>query len=151
MSLKKSVVWIVVILWLGLIFYLSSQPASESRELSRSVGKLIVALKQMIAPDLTIEINGFYTFLRKTAHFFVFMVLGFLIMHALSFTKIHSLKGRIGISLGLSVLFAILDETYQYFVPGRGAQASDVVLDSVGAMVGIGLWLIFTKWRRGFG
>lgn len=148
MSLKKAVRWIVVILWLGLIFYLSSQPAPESRELSKSVGKLIVALKQMIAPDLTIEIHGFYSLLRKSAHFFVFMVLGFLIMYALSFSKIDSIKKRIGISLGLSIVFAIMDETYQYFVPGRGAQVSDVLLDSVGAMVGIGIWLLFAKWRN---
>ncbi|MDW7670548.1 MAG: VanZ family protein [Bacillota bacterium] len=140
--------WIVVVIWLGLIFYLSSQPATESLELSRNLEKLIVALKEMVVPDLTIEIHRFQNILRKAAHFFVFMVLAFLVMYALDYSNIQTLKRKMAITFGASVIFAILDETYQYFVPGRGAQVSDVFLDSVGAMVGIGLWLLFEKWRQ---
>ena len=39
----------------------------------------------------------------------------------------------------LAILYAVLDELHQSFVPGRGATMSDVGIDSIGAGLGI-LW-----------
>jgi len=44
-----------------------------------------------------------------------------------------------------SVLYACTDEIHQLFVPGRGAQMSDVLLDSAGAGLGI---VLFVTIRR---
>jgi len=43
------------------------------------------------------------------------------------------------------VLYAISDETHQIFVPGRSAQISDVLIDSVGAIVGILMYLVLAR------
>lgn len=48
---------------------------------------------------------------------------------------------RIAIALLTCVLYAISDEVHQSFVPGRGAQVKDVLIDSAGAIVGIGMSL----------
>lgn len=37
--MHKTLSWAAVILWMGLIFYLSHQPATASSELSRGVKK----------------------------------------------------------------------------------------------------------------
>ncbi|OWZ84943.1 VanZ family protein [Natranaerobius trueperi] len=42
-----------------------------------------------------------------------------------------------------TVGFAIIDETYQTFVPTRSGSVVDVIIDSVGALTGlVGIWLI---------
>ena len=54
--------------------------------------------------------------------------------------------------MGFCVTVASLDETIQLFVSGRSAQISDVLLDSVGALVGMVLFLIAKnltiRWKR---
>jgi VanZ family protein len=45
----------------------------------------------------------------------------------------------------ICVLCAMLDEFHQLFVPGRGAQVKDVIIDTVGAIVGIGVCGIWGK------
>lgn len=42
-------------------------------------------------------------------------------------------------------IFAITDETHQLFVQGRGAQLQDMLIDTAGAMVGIGVYLIVER------
>jgi len=37
------------------------------------------------------------------------------------------------------------DEVHQLFVPGRAGQVKDVILDSAGAGVGIGVYLLICK------
>jgi VanZ family protein len=40
------------------------------------------------------------------------------------------------------ILYAISDEVHQLFVLGRGAQVVDVLIDSLGAFVGIGMYRV---------
>jgi len=49
------------------------------------------------------------------------------------------------LALGICVLFAISDEVHQLFVPGRGGQVSDVLIDSAGASVGLGIYLLVSR------
>jgi VanZ family protein len=53
----------------------------------------------------------------------------------------------IKLTLLICVLYAISDETYQIFVPGRSAQLSDVLIDSVGAVAGIVMYLGFSRMK----
>lgn len=48
-------------------------------------------------------------------------------------------------SLLICILYAISDEIHQVFVPGREAQVKDVIIDSGGAAVGIGVYLIINR------
>ncbi|MGV8147190.1 MAG: VanZ family protein [Alkaliphilus sp.] len=41
----------------------------------------------------------------------------------------------------------ISDETHQIFVPGRSAQGTDVLIDSIGVIVGIGMYLGFSRMK----
>lgn len=79
---------------------------------------------------------------RKSAHFFAYLVLGVLVVNSL---KVFGVTGpRLYMSAILvCILYAVTDEVHQLFVPGRGCQLRDVLIDSVGAGVGI----TFCAWR----
>jgi VanZ family protein len=48
----------------------------------------------------------------------------------------------------LAGLYAITDEFHQLFVAGRGATATDVLIDTVGASLGVGVWEWGREWMR---
>lgn len=76
---------------------------------------------------------------RKNAHFFTYLILGILMMNAMRRSGMSGYK-VLAQSMGLCALFAISDEVHQLFVLGRGAQVKDVLIDSVGAIVGVILY-----------
>ena len=49
------------------------------------------------------------------------------------------------LSIFLAFLYACSDEVHQLFVAGRSGQASDVLLDTFGAMVGVGVYYLLFK------
>ncbi len=52
------------------------------------------------------------------------------------------------LSLMICILYAISDEVHQSFVPGRGPGVMDVLIDSAGAMVGIGMYEMISRIKR---
>lgn len=139
--------WTIVILWLVLIFYLSSQVVEKSNGLSKGITEVIVKTLEKIIPNANIDINRFNHLLRKNAHFFAYFILGVLVMNIVNRKGINGFKA-FAIALGICILYAISDEVHQLFVPGRGAQVKDVLIDSAGAATGIGICKIISKIRR---
>ena len=91
----------------------------------------------------------FKSFVRKTAHFFMFCGLGILVLCTLRsyYGKPHI---RVYASAWLFCIFcAVCDEFHQLFVPGRGAQLSDVCLDSAGALTGVAIAFLVLLLRKG--
>lgn len=78
------------------------------------------------------EINWGSVLIRKLAHFAEFGALGFLTAWHHGMLGKKPLRG-----FGLCVLAACLDETIQFFVPGRGPGLYDVAIDALGAGAGI--------------
>lgn len=130
--------WIAVICWLILIFSFSAQPAVQSDGLSRQVTKIILEIIDIVIPVEEIGLDQLNSIIRKLAHFGVYLVLGVLINNAFEKSGVKDLKGFM-ISLLFCVLYAISDEVHQLYVPGRGAQVTDVLIDSWGAFVGINM------------
>jgi VanZ family protein len=79
------------------------------------------------------------------AHVSEYFVLGALVTNAMKTSKVPRFKVFI-FSVLICVFYAISDEVHQLFVPGRGAQMMDVLIDSAGAIAGIGC--IFLIKRR---
>lgn len=137
MKSKKVILWIAVILWMAIIFSLSAQPATTSNQLSKGVTEIVIEAVEKIVPALQLEVGDYNHFVRKNAHFFAYMLLGGLVINALSAGGYRT--GAANLILGglFCVGYAISDEIHQLFVPGRGAQVLDVLIDSGGAAVGI--------------
>ncbi|MGG0276178.1 VanZ family protein [Bacillus rhizoplanae] len=147
MEIHKFFSWTCVLLWMALIFYLSHQPATMSNELSTGITEVIIEKVEKITPSVEFDIRGFNHIARKNAHFFNYLILGVLVMNALRRSGMQRYR-RIGLTLFICVLYAISDETHQLFVPGRGAQVKDVFIDSSGAGVGIGIYLLFARIKK---
>jgi len=142
--------WTAVFLWMLLIFSLSSQVATQSSELSWKVTKVIIGTIGKIVP-LNIEsstttdlVLQFDHMVRKFAHGTVYFVLGVLVMNALRRSGIYGYRNVV-FALLICMLYAISDEVHQLFVPGRGGQIKDVIIDSTGVSVGILVYLLISR------
>lgn len=130
----KFVFYVIVAAVLAALFFFSGQPRSDSSALSRSLATQLYEILNL--DQFGIETGWFHNFLRKCAHFALFTVMG------LGLSGIAGDNGgrrRKIVCIALGVLVAILDETHQLFVAGRGAQVSDVILDSCGVLFGYGM------------
>jgi VanZ family protein len=143
MNKTKMINWLPVLIWMIIIFMFSAQPASDSNQLSVGFTKVLLdTFGKVISLDIEIStINNIVLqlnhIIRKFAHFAVYLILGILVSRAL--IK-EGFKGRVFlISFFICVVYAASDELHQLFVPGRGCQLKDVLIDSTGAMVGIAL------------
>ncbi|MDQ6420667.1 VanZ family protein [Paenibacillus sp. LHD-117] len=139
--MRKFVYGAVVILWMALIISFSSQPASSSNELSSGISDKIVATVERLVPGAELDPRELNHAVRKNAHFFIYFVLGMLVLGTLTKIGVRGMRGM-AITLLVCVLFAVSDEVHQLFVMGRGAQVKDVFIDSAGVLLGIGLY----KW-----
>lgn len=147
MSIQKILSWTAVILWMVLIFNLSSQVADQSNQLSTGITKIVVNFIEKVAPNWNVDISSFNHIVRKSAHFFAYLVLGILAINALRRSEVFEIRSVI-FALLICVLYAVTDEVHQLFVPGRGAMVMDVLIDSSGASIGIGVYLLIGKMFR---
>src|SRR5699024_5090243 len=141
--------WSAVLIWMGVIFFLSHQPGSQPSDLSSGITDVIVHTLQHIVPFLPMEDVFFHHFIRKSAHFTAYCILGILVIHALSEPNWR----RYMTAFLIAVVYAMTDEFHQLFIPGRSGELRDVAIDSVGAATGIGIYMlsmfIISRFRKG--
>lgn len=143
MKLKKIyyLAMVCLLLWMIMIFSFSAQPVSESVGLSRKVGQrmsewFVPGFKELPQAEQEAFIQEIDFGIRKTAHFFEYMVLG--IWWGLLFMPAKkSVKLKIWAGVGASALCAAADEIHQLFVDGRTGRWQDVCIDTAGAATGI--------------
>jgi VanZ family protein len=101
------------IVWMSLIFYMSSIPGNQ------------------LGPD-TLAVN----MLKKSGHAFIFGVLAALYLYALKGRKslLKTQSTLYLLSLFLTILYAFSDEYHQSFTPGRHSSGKDVFIDVCGAL-----------------
>ncbi|MBI4856666.1 MAG: VanZ family protein [Acetobacterium woodii] len=138
MEKKKIImiaVWVLTFVWMGIIFYLSNQPAVQSSHLSSGITKRFVNIIENFVPAINnLEFESLETCIRKNAHFIAYLVLGVLALVSL---KLSNIKKAALLALFICVSYAISDEFHQLFVFGRSCQFSDVLIDTAGALLGI--------------
>ncbi len=139
-SIFSIICWVAVIMWMIMIFSQSAKVASES---SAQSGRLIRSVVSMLdrdfselSPDAQDEAVGrLQHFVRKSAHFAEYFVLGALICIAVG-NHINKRLFQLLISIFAGAAYAVSDEVHQFFVEGRSCQLSDMLLDSAGVAVG---------------
>ena len=135
--MKKILLWILVLAWMGLIFYFSAQNAQQSTNQSRSIiNKTNIVDHEKTEVEQEKEIESLDSILRKTAHAGVFLVLGVLVCFLL---KEYTLDIRkiLLISFVFCLLYACSDEIHQLYVSGRSGEVRDVLIDSMGLIIGL--------------
>lgn len=119
--------FVPLILWIGVIFLLSSTQGSFT-ETSRIIRPLLEFLFPNASPE---TITFFHGAIRKLAHFTEYAILGFLSMRA--FASGRPVLASSVILIGVSAI----DEINQSFNPSRTGSAVDVLLDLSGGLVAI--------------
>lgn len=124
---KKALrLWLPPILWMGIIFFLSSRPTIK-----------------------TTEIYWQDFIIKKTAHFVEYAVLSFLYLRAFLGSKTLKKKSFL-LAFLISLVYAASDEYHQSFIPGREPRIRDVIIDSMGALFAIYMVYSKPKWARNF-
>ena len=137
LNIKKSISWLLVLLWMGIIFFFSAQSGPESGALSSNLTEQIIALLKQFNLDISVQVSSFESILRTNAHFIAYFILGILVFNALRWDDASPYHQSFIRAFIISVLYAISDEFHQYFVPERAAELKDVLVDSAGALSGI--------------
>lgn len=134
--LKAAIVVSVMLL----IYAFSAQPSVESEALSNqfyTVYRQVIIRLDFLPDDIRHELMhrpSYY--IRKCAHLMIYALLGMVTVQVLWQTTIREGLCAL-IAFILCTVYAVTDEWHQYYVEGRGAQLSDVLLDSMGALIGI--------------
>lgn len=133
----RAILLILLLVTFFIIFGFSNQDAEESGNLSSNIAKFI--LKQVHHDDIENKeqiLERTESVIRKIAHFSIYTLVGFLLMALASTYNLKENK-KIIISLCIGALYATSDEIHQLFIPGRSGQITDVILDSMGVLLGI--------------
>ena len=146
--MKKTISFIVLILWMIAIFSFSSADANKSTGTSDKVITTMIEIKDKITnnetpnneKEIIVKNSSFY--IRKIAHITEYLILGFLIFNLL---KQYSVT-NIYYAIGLSILYSCTDEFHQLFINGRSGSIRDVLIDTIGILIGTYLYkLLFIK------
>lgn len=150
--MKKNILRIILILLLLGTFYIifgfSSQDGEKSGSLSRRITEKIATLIPQIQKENEIEkeniMNTMESIIRKMAHFSIYTLVGLLLMALVSTYNIKE-KNRLIITLTTGIIYASSDEIHQSFVPGRSPMITDIVIDTMGVILGILLIILGKK------
>jgi VanZ family protein len=126
--------YLPLLVWLAFISYASSASFSAGNT-SRIIGPLILWL----FPDTSAEtLAGIHLITRKLAHFTEYAILGFLAARAFRTSPRDSIARRwFLISVCLIVVYALIDEYHQSFVPSRTPSVVDSLIDIAGGLTAL--------------
>lgn len=122
---------------MGFIFCMSNQPANISKEISQNIENLLkhTPIIRNILSDILNSSNSQFI-VRKSAHIILFCLLSIL-----CFVVIYELKRNLKIStlvsFSITFAYACIDEIHQLFIPERSGRINDVLIDSIGVIMGL--------------
>ena len=131
---KNKISLLLVILWMIFIFVMSSFDATSSSNQSNFIVDIITSI-------INIKDTGLLSLIiRKLAHFTEYFILGLLVINLIT-----RYDKKIIIAILLCIIYATSDEIHQIFVSGRSCQITDIMIDSLGSIMGIYLYKLITK------
>ena len=104
----------------------------------------VVEPLQRILAEMCREVDP-HALVRKLAHFTEYFILGGLLY--LDWRLLN--RGRVILPLGAGLIFAAADEYLQTFIPGRGGEILDTLLDFCGVAAAFTAALLLRRRRGG--
>jgi VanZ family protein len=129
--------------WMLLIFVGSTDVLSAER-----TSRFLVPFLHWLDPQISmVTIATIHVALRKFGHLSEYAILAALLWRGLRGTFNAASKAMVALgTFLLAAAFAASDEFHQSFVPTRTASLHDVMIDCIGALVGLAMCWLF--WRR---
>ena len=146
-NMKKVIAWILVILWMILIFFLSDMTGEKSHSISEgtienvvtdvvdTTNKLNITKKDKEQKKLIKDVSEVLNYIvRKILHVFEYFMLYILLLNAFDKYNIKN-KNIIIISVIICFIYSCSDEFHQLFRERTG-HFSDCIIDMIGVYVG---------------
>lgn len=150
-NIIRTILIILLLCTFGIIFGFSSQDKTQSAGISRKVTIIITdKIKAIQEKDETEKqqiISHIERIIRKIAHFSIYTLVGILLMALCQTYKIKEIN-KFAISIISGIIYATSDEIHQAFTPGRGPLFTDVLIDTMGVLLGILLTMLCVKIYR---
>lgn len=129
---------IACILLICFIFFMSSDSNSgkKTEKLSEEIQNKVSEEINIIENSNEISVKQIDLLIRKSGHFIEYLALCVLLLVTCEIYKIK-LRYSVGYILFLCLLTANLDEFYQSFVPGRNSMVMDCLIDFIGSLSGL--------------
>ena len=128
--LAMALYWGVVVVWMAIISLFSTEPFSAA-----NTSRYLDPVLRYFFPHITPAQFIFWHFvIRKSAHFVEFFVLGALAYWASRRGRLPPWRAAWMLqALALAVVYSLVDEAHQAFVPSRTPSLYDSGIDSLGA------------------
>ncbi len=147
------------LIWMGVIYFFSSQTATESSSLSLNISSDILTILNNLGMTagndlLKVENAGsFNGIIREVAHASVYFLLSVFVVNIFGTKKSTGATANTGttprtrttarrlspyiIAFLICAAYALSDEIHQLFVPGRAFELFDLMMDCIGILVGL--------------
>ncbi len=144
---NKIIKWVLVLLWMGLIFYFSSRDSDSSTVQSRSVvnkTNIVEIYEEKNNVNSDTAIRDVDRVFRKVAHVAEYLVLAILLCIALSEYNLNLSKILL-ISFIVCLIYSASDEAHQLLVSGRSGELRDIIIDNIGSIIGLFGYYLFKR------
>ena len=138
--------WMPAIVWMAVIFLGSTDMLSAAH-----TSRFLVPFLRWLDPQISLAaLNAIQFGIRKLAHLTEYAILAALLWRALRGGTRWQAKMSILVFLTwiACAIFAASDEFHQSFVPSRTSSPVDVMIDVIGALIGLAICLAFASRRR---
>ena len=154
---KQIIYALFVVFILVTIFSFSNEVADKS---SSTSAKVIEGTIKMIEPKITqeklnLKISILQPIIRKCAHFTLYAALGFFTYNFVRTIRSKIIKNRENTTKTFLIAsqifcttYSLTDEMHQMFIPGRSGEIRDILIDSLGALTGILICIVFLRLVR---
>lgn len=132
---------VIVVLWMGVILLFSNR---QSNETTKDSYRIVITVGHILHADFDEwsqeEVNAYVAKMnypiRKLAHLTEYTILGMLLCMVVIVIA-EKPKPYVWILPWLiGTLYAVIDEVHQLFVVGRDGKITDVLIDSIGVLLG---------------
>ena len=86
-----------------------------------------------------------FRIIDKVAHFVEFGIFGYLLAYAFTPSQMIVSRKKIAAVVFVGILYGLLDEIHQSFVPGREADFYDFLADTLGVCLAVFLWVLIRR------
>jgi len=132
--------WLPVLLWMAVIF-IGSTDLMSAEHTSRFIGPFL----RWFAPDITdATIASVQLVVRKCAHLTEYAILAVLLYRALRQNLARRWRAAF-LAFVIAAIYASLDESHQSFVASRTGSPWDVLVDCIGAVLGLAVCQAFSQ------
>lgn len=130
---------LLCILWLGIIFYNGTREGEISQRSSKEVVKVVsrfINIPSATTDTPNVKSKSLNYYIRKNGHFFEYLILSVLLCAVVRQFKLNK-SSEILLLLFLMLLFPVIDESIQKYIPGRTSNTFDIIIDFAGGILGM--------------